>query len=388
MSATRARAGRFDPDAVAALEEERTFLLASLRDLDAELAAGDIDPADYDELKDDYTRRTADVIRALEHQEQFRPSRGPIQWRRVLVWVVGLALLGGVSGALSARSSGARSGNETFTGGVRASAETRLNQARVLLGDRDQWDEAIDLYASVLEDNPSSAEALTYKGWLEYRRGDDASGPLEAFEEASRIDGDYADPVVFRTIVLADQGRYDAAALALGELDRASAAEGVSDLLDQRGLIGEVYGETHYVTLLEGAPSLQELDLTVDDALAAAGYLLSSDKEGRTVAALKLYDAVEAVEPDNAAALSRRAILLALTGDAELIDRAIDLVDRAIAAEPADAEARLSRATVLFAAGIDSDVACGDLDMVLADPATPAALADQAATLLATGCPS
>ena len=50
---------RFDPDALAALEEERTFLLTSLRDLDAELAAGDIDRADYDELRDDYTRRTA-----------------------------------------------------------------------------------------------------------------------------------------------------------------------------------------------------------------------------------------------------------------------------------------------------------------------------------------
>lgn len=385
MSTTRG--GRFDPDALAALEEERTFLLGSLRDLDAELAAGDIDRGDYEELKDDYTRRAADVIRALEHQERARPARSPLQWRKVVVWLVGLALLGGVSGALIARSSGARSGNETFTGGVRASAETRLNQARVLLGDRERWDEAIELYASVLEDSPSSTEALTYKAWLEYRRGDDASGPLAAFEEASRIDATYPDAIVFRTIVLADQGRYEAAAAVLGALDRANAPGAVRSLVDQRGLVGEVYGETHYAALLEQSPSLEQLGLSVDDALAAAGYLLSTDKDGRTVAALKLYDAVASVEPDNAAALSRRAILLALTGDAELIDRAIGLVDRAVDADPTDAEARLSRATVLFAAGTNADLACSDLDLVLADAATPAAVADQAAALRASGCP-
>lgn len=384
MSATRQT--RYDPDAIAALEEERTFLFRSLRDLDAELEAGDIDAADYAELKDDYTRRTADVIRALEHQEQARPPRPPVQWRRVAVWLVGLALLGGISGALIARSSGARSGNETFTGGARQSAETRLNQARVLLGDQARWDEAIDLYDSVLDDNPSSAEALTYRGWLEYRQGDDASGPLSAFEEASQVDPDYPDAIVFHTIVLADQGRYGDAASVLSRLDLETAPDAVRGLVEQRGLAGEIYGETHYVVLVEGSPTLDDLGLTVDDALAAAGYLLSTDKDGRTVAALKLYDAVEEVEPGNTAALSRQAILLAFTGDPELVERARDLVDRAIAADPMDPEALLSRATVLFAVG-DDDLACADL-VVLASRADVAiAIADQAARLREANCP-
>ena len=38
---------RPDPDALAALEEERDFLLRSLADLDRELAAGDIDDVDH-----------------------------------------------------------------------------------------------------------------------------------------------------------------------------------------------------------------------------------------------------------------------------------------------------------------------------------------------------
>ena len=49
------------------LEEERDFLLRSLDDLDRERAAGDLDPADYVALKEDYTARAAAVLRAIDH---------------------------------------------------------------------------------------------------------------------------------------------------------------------------------------------------------------------------------------------------------------------------------------------------------------------------------
>ncbi len=48
------------------LEEERDFLLKSLEDLEAERAAGDISEADYVSLRDDYTARAAEVLRALD----------------------------------------------------------------------------------------------------------------------------------------------------------------------------------------------------------------------------------------------------------------------------------------------------------------------------------
>lgn len=47
-------------------DEEREFLLRSLRDLDAEFAAGDIDEADYHTLRDDYTARAAALLRPAE----------------------------------------------------------------------------------------------------------------------------------------------------------------------------------------------------------------------------------------------------------------------------------------------------------------------------------
>ena len=59
-------AGPADPDAYAALEEQRDFLLGSLDDLERERAAGDIDEADYEALRDDYTARAAAVLRALD----------------------------------------------------------------------------------------------------------------------------------------------------------------------------------------------------------------------------------------------------------------------------------------------------------------------------------
>ena len=55
---------------LAALAEERDFLLSSLRDLDAEHDAGDIDDVDYETLRDDYTVRTAQVLRAIGRAEQ------------------------------------------------------------------------------------------------------------------------------------------------------------------------------------------------------------------------------------------------------------------------------------------------------------------------------
>ena len=61
------REGRtVDLDDLAALEGERAFLLGSLRDLEAEHAAGDVDEHDYVTLRDGYTKRAADVLRQID----------------------------------------------------------------------------------------------------------------------------------------------------------------------------------------------------------------------------------------------------------------------------------------------------------------------------------
>ena len=71
-----------DPDRLAELEDERRFLLRSLRDLDAELAAGDVDAADYETLRDGYTKRAADVLREIEEGKAALPPRRPARWGR------------------------------------------------------------------------------------------------------------------------------------------------------------------------------------------------------------------------------------------------------------------------------------------------------------------
>lgn len=379
---------RLDPDALAALEEERTFLLRSLDDLDAEFAAGDIDEADYEGLKDDYTRRAAEVIRSIDaRQAAFRRAPG-VRWRQVLVWLVGLAILGGLSGALIARSSGARSGNDTITGGVRQSEITRLNEAQTLFSDPERWDDAIAIYDSVIDDNPSSTEALTYRAWLRYRIGAPGDEVLADLEEVARLDSSYPDGAVFRTVVLADAGRYQEAADVLSGIDLADASPIIQIVLADQGLVGRVQGELALERLaaLGPEPTLDQVGLSPDDALAAASYLLdegSADGAG-VVAALKLYRAVRVDDPANAAALSREAWLLFQSG---LADTARELADQAVEAAPDDPEARLTRASVL----VDTDpaAACADLAELASLVQTGAvdpAFGEQAAQLSAAFC--
>lgn len=383
---TRPSRRRLDPDALAALEDERAFLLRSIADLDAELAAGDIDEADHAALHDDYTRRAAEVIRAIEADRDAFAAVPGFGWRSVLVWVVGLAVLGGVAGVLLARASGARTDADGITGDVRASVITRLNEARTFLGDEERWDDAIVLYDSVLDEQPSNAEALTYRAWLQYRSGEDPDAALADMAEAARLDPAYADAVVFRTIVLTDLERWDEAAEVLESIDLANAPPEIATLISQRGLDGQIYGESRFEQLQASEePKLQELDLTVDQALAAAGHLLSSGREGGPVAALKLYGAVLLAEPTNPAALSRRALVLAQSG---FPDQAAELLELAVEANPDDPEVRLSRATVLAGTGAAADVAtaCTDLEALAALPDVPQPIADRGTELAAALC--
>jgi hypothetical protein len=48
------------------LEDERSFLLSSLEDLDREYEAGDLSDQDHEMLRDGYIARAAEVIRALD----------------------------------------------------------------------------------------------------------------------------------------------------------------------------------------------------------------------------------------------------------------------------------------------------------------------------------
>ena len=89
-------------------EDERDHLLASLDDLDAEFAAGDIDEIDYAGLKDDYTARTAKLTRALDGAKVTRVKAGGTSSSRRLMWIASVLVIAGVAAWAMVQFSGAR----------------------------------------------------------------------------------------------------------------------------------------------------------------------------------------------------------------------------------------------------------------------------------------
>lgn len=153
-----------NPDELARLEEERSFLLSSLRDLEREREAEDIDDLDYVALHNGYTHRAAEVIKLISRGEATLPRRQsrPLTQRLVLIFAV-LALAVG-SGWLVAAQSGQRLPGQSSTGGIENSTATLLAQARSI--NFSDPATAIDTYSQILELNPDHVEALTYRSWL------------------------------------------------------------------------------------------------------------------------------------------------------------------------------------------------------------------------------
>ncbi len=158
-----------DPDARAELEEERDFLLRSLDQLEVERDAGELDDDDYRSLKDGYTARAAEVLRALDEHREARATRvrearpGP-RWHRPVAVVLVVALAVG-AGLAVAGTAGSRDPGETVTGGDgQTAASSRLAEAASLA--RDDPRRALELYDAVIEDDPASVEAWAERGLL------------------------------------------------------------------------------------------------------------------------------------------------------------------------------------------------------------------------------
>src|SRR3954471_16689338 len=113
-------APHLDPDELAALEEERSFLLRSLRDLEREHEAGDLDDDDYRALKDDYTARAAGVLHAIDEGRPLpvpAPPASRRRWRVVAV-AVGVVVFGALTGELLARVAGERTPGGQVSGSI------------------------------------------------------------------------------------------------------------------------------------------------------------------------------------------------------------------------------------------------------------------------------
>jgi len=190
-----------DLDHLAELEEERRFLLASIRDLEREHEAGDVDDADYQTLRDGYVARAAAVLREIEDgRNRLPPPPARPWWRRAIVPAATVVVAAGL-GVFVAQSAGQRLPGQTITGGQAANeVATLLAQARQELNAGD-LPAAVESYRGVHDLEPENAEALTYSAWLVvlsgWQSGDQSAVEqgIEALDVASAVDPTYADPI-------------------------------------------------------------------------------------------------------------------------------------------------------------------------------------------------
>lgn len=217
----------FAPDESAreSLEEERDFCLRSLQDLDAELAAGDIDETDYVALKEAYTARAASLLRALAATDSLSngssalgsPGPGAASFPEVVSWRkrvgVGIAIVIIAAGACwtVVASSATRLPGQEITGqalGSEAIAQ-QLSKAAQAQQKGDQLS-AVKDYQAILKSNPNQPEALTGEGWLlaETQQPALLKQGLAMLSKAENVAPAYPPPHVYRGIALLSEADY------------------------------------------------------------------------------------------------------------------------------------------------------------------------------------
>ena len=368
MSETAAKPS-LDPDVLAALERERDFLLRSLDDLDAERAAGDLDTSDHAALADDYTRRLAEVARSIdEERTAFDQVDTKLDIRQRVFTVIGIVVLAVLAGVLLGQASGFRSPEDSVTGDIRQSSAGLLAEADTLTREQ-RWPEAIEVYDEVLDVAPGNVEALTYRGWLTARLGDDETALLD-LSEAVAVDPTYPDARVFSAIVLDNQLRFTEAAAELAAFDSVDPPEDMLMLVEQFDLrVSVAAGQINQVfSPLEPGETvdLSQIDASLD-VIARAGARLS--QLGDIVLAQATFSAVLAEDPEQLIALvgkgqlARQAEITDL--NPELASEAMQALNEAVRLATSQDEPviRLYRADARLAQG-DAEGALEDLEAV------------------------
>ena len=326
------RGGRLDPDALAALEEERDFLLRSLDDLERERAAGDLDEADYRTLRDDYTARAAEVLRAIDHgRAALDRGRPPAPTSRRVLAVLGVVAVAVVAGVLVMQSSGRR-GSGGLTGVDVGAASSRIDDCQVLEREGDA-EAARGCYSEILESLPGNVAALTFRGWLQVREFEAADG-LEDLDSAIRLDPEATAAYVFRASGRARSGDSAGAVADLARFyandpddDERALADRFAATIVERALDeciqGDVTGSIPPVDVLRCYRDVLDVDPGNAEASAYLGWLLA--RSAVVDDALVLLDDALAREPDLTAAYVFRAAVRAHQGD---VDGALADLDR------------------------------------------------------------
>ena len=229
--------------------DQRTFLLQSLRDLDAEFKAGDLDLDDYNSLRSDYVARTAQVLKELESPEPTSSIRentkSTKRARQTVITLLLVLIVATGTGWLVAKQSGQRLSGQSLSGGIEDSTASLLSRARATNFVDPQA--AIELYSQVLGLDPDNVEALTYRAWLLalIARGAGSEIKQLAFlsassdlERAIKIDANYPDAHCFLGII-----RFRLAGDAIGSREQLTICESQNPPAEVKSFVESILAE-------------------------------------------------------------------------------------------------------------------------------------------------
>jgi tetratricopeptide (TPR) repeat protein len=360
----------------AVLEEERDFLLRSLDDLEREHDAGDIDEADYEALRDDYTARAAEVLRTLDARAPRRLANAAPK-RRIVLWTVAVLAFAVLAGILVAFASGRRDPGSVASGDPARGAAENIARADQLMS-ADKLEEAIAAYTKALDDQPSNVRALTYRGWLYFQTDDPARAWVD-LDAAVKLDAGYPDAHVFRSIMFTRDEKWTEAYSEYKAIDVAKAPRDVVQLLVGSRLQPRILAALVGPTLLApNPPALAASGFTADEVRLAADQ---TAEDGRVLDALKLLDMVLAANPADAKALATRGWITGRVGQQFLdagkvtegqqqLAASRQTLDSAVKLDPTYLPARVYRAFVALAQNRPAE-ADADLEVYETAPDQP-----------------
>lgn len=235
-----------DPDELAALEEQRDFLLRSLADLDREHDAGDLEDEDYQTLRDDYTARAADVLRAIDQQRRaFDDAKRPRSTGRTVAWIAGVVLFAIVSGVVVAGALGSRKAGETSSGGITVEQTSTQKANACIPKMQSDATEAQACFEKILKQDQDNVVALTWSAWLYSLISQNLEGADQRtyqalaavrLDSAVEADPNYSYARAFRAIVAYRNGKYDDAQAYLQDFKDHDPAADAAAIIDQMDL--------------------------------------------------------------------------------------------------------------------------------------------------------
>jgi len=359
-----------NPERLAELEEQRRFLLNSIRDIEREREVGDVGDDDYRALHDGYVARAAAVMREIDDGRSSLIPKRPTRWGRRIGIIGGTAAVAVGLGLFVANSAGQRLPGQGLTGGQPADeVAIQLAEGRRLLGTDSAGARAA--FERVLEIEPGNAEAATYSSYLlvidGQKAGDQAGvrAGIAGLEAAAVLDDTYGDP---HCLLAVSAGRFldpvdDAIVTTQGAL--CLALNPPQDMVSMiEGLIASVSGVT--TTTMTGDNG-ETLLATADAQLTAGKYS----------EALLTYQRVLELEPTNKTALAYSGYLIALNGrdtnNPAQVDQGIELLQSTIDSNPdyANAHCLLAFAAGYLLAEPDAETAraAGETCLTLDPPA-------------------